>query len=102
LEQENARLLALAHGGEPKNQSPNDLASEVEMLRAQLADARQREYELSQELATKANAGDSLVKVEAVEHPFPISSRSQAPHKSAASLGLMVCPASYSLFEAST
>jgi hypothetical protein len=62
------------------------------MLRAELASARKREYDLSQELATKAERPDSMVKVESVESTFPISSpsRSQTPHKSAASLGLMV------------
>lgn len=76
----------------PKPQSESELASEVDMLRAQLADARQRELELSQELATRSTPRDPPVKIEAAETSFPLSSpRSQSPHKSAASLGLMVC-----------
>ncbi|KAJ4483510.1 hypothetical protein J3R30DRAFT_1792852 [Lentinula aciculospora] len=95
LEQENARLLAITQVTEPfshpKPQSDNELASEVEMLRAQLANAQQRELQLSQELATKSITRDPPVKIEAVEPTFPLSSpRSQSPHKSAASLGLMV------------
>ncbi|KAE9411625.1 hypothetical protein BT96DRAFT_930667 [Gymnopus androsaceus JB14] len=95
LEQENARLLALAQGGSdsfshPKSQSEDELASEVKVLREQLANAQQRELELSQELAMKSAAGEPPVKMEAIEPTFPISSpRSQSPHKAAASLGLM-------------
>ncbi|KAJ4497241.1 hypothetical protein C8R41DRAFT_917882 [Lentinula lateritia] len=95
LEQENARLLAISQMTEsfthPKPQSESELASEVDMLRAQLADARQRELELSQELTTRSTPRDPPVKIEAAETSFPLSSpRSQSPHKSAASLGLMV------------
>ncbi|KAJ3753862.1 hypothetical protein EV360DRAFT_87376 [Lentinula raphanica] len=64
---------------------------EVEMLRAQLANAQRRELELSQELASKSTSRDPRVKIEAVEPTYPLSSpRSQSPHKLAASLGLMV------------
>ncbi|KAJ3724393.1 hypothetical protein C8R42DRAFT_577357 [Lentinula raphanica] len=95
LEQENAKLLAMTQMTEsfshPNSQSENELASEVEMLRAQLANAQRRELELSQELASKSTSRDPRVKIEAVEPTYPLSSpRSQSPHKSAASLGLMV------------
>ncbi|KAF5393367.1 hypothetical protein D9757_000506 [Collybiopsis confluens] len=97
LEEENARLLALTQQAgsssqpQPKSQPENDLVSEVEMLRAQLAGAQQREYELSQELAMKIDNNPPRIKEEAVEPTLSIlSPRSQAPHKSAASLGLMV------------
>ena len=42
LEQENARLLALAQGGGSKVESQHELLSEVEQLRAQLAAAQER------------------------------------------------------------
>jgi hypothetical protein len=95
LEQENARLLALAQSNNPsshpKFQPESELALEVETLRAQLADAQQREHELSQELASKSAASDPPVKMESIEPTFPISSpRPQSPHKAAASLGFMV------------
>lgn len=98
MEQENARLLALAQGNEssshPKSkpESDNKLVSEIELLRAQLANAQQRELELSQELAMKSVSAEPSVKMEAIEPTFlPDSPRSQSPHKAAASLGLMVC-----------
>ncbi|KAJ3748624.1 hypothetical protein DFH05DRAFT_583222 [Lentinula detonsa] len=95
LEQENARLLAMTQIPEsfshPDSQPKHELASEVELLRAQLANAQQRELELSQELASKSTIRNSPVKIEAVEPSFASPPpRSQSPHKSSASLGLMV------------
>ncbi|KAF8891795.1 hypothetical protein BD779DRAFT_1468717 [Infundibulicybe gibba] len=86
LEQENAKLLALAQSGK--------LISEIEQLRAQLVAAKEREREL--ELATKAAAQEPPVKLESLEPQFSLSSPPRSPlttppaNKSAASLGLMV------------
>ncbi|KAJ7169059.1 hypothetical protein C8R43DRAFT_116152 [Mycena crocata] len=101
LEQENARLLAIAKGGSSgnggaqrrKSDSNDALVSEIEQLRAQLQAAEERERELNAELTAKAASHDvSPVKLEPSEPSFPLSPapRMQSPHKSAASLGLMV------------
>lgn len=92
LEQENARLLALAQGGGSKVESQHELLSEVEQLRAQLAAAQKREQELSEALSHKASR-TSPVKSETVEPQLsvtPSRNPSQLLHKSSASLGLMV------------
>ncbi|KAJ7188695.1 hypothetical protein C8R46DRAFT_28209 [Mycena filopes] len=104
LEQENARLLAIAKGGSgspstavprsSKKSDPNDaLVSEIEQLRAQLQAAEKRERELNAELTAKSASRDvPPVKIEPSEPSFPLSPtpRMQSAHKSAASLGLMV------------
>jgi len=91
LEQENARLLALAQGAPQEAQAPKEeLLSEVEQLRAQLAAAEARERELSEQLSRKEA---EPVKPETVEPQLTLAPRaapSQAIHKSGASLGLMV------------
>ncbi|KAG2015574.1 hypothetical protein CC2G_008833 [Coprinopsis cinerea AmutBmut pab1-1] len=92
LEQENARLLALTKNG---SQAPQDnLASEVEQLRAQLAAAQQRERELSEKLKSTPKDDVVSVKVESSESYVPASpsrpSPSSGPNKTAASFGLMV------------
>ncbi|KAK7472456.1 hypothetical protein VKT23_000571 [Stygiomarasmius scandens] len=91
LEKENARLLALTQSGSPSSSPPknDELASEVELLRMQLAAAREREQELNAELAKSAS--QPPVKVESDEPSFSesSSSKSQSSHKTAASLGLM-------------
>lgn len=107
LEQENARLLAMAKGGSSSSSAPrkksdsNDaLVSEIEHLRAQLQAAEERERELNAELTAKAASRDvPPVKIEPSEPPFlaPVP-RMQSPHKSAASLGLMVCVFSNTAF----
>lgn len=99
LEQENARLLAFTQNGSsgahPK-QHDGELVSEIEQLRAQLAAAKDRERELSAELAAKCN--DATVKVETADNQLSLSSTSRtisnipSPHRSGASLGLMVSP----------
>ncbi|KAJ6631606.1 hypothetical protein B0H10DRAFT_1979581 [Mycena sp. CBHHK59/15] len=99
LEQENARLLALAKGASPgaaaprrKSDADDTLVSEIEQLRAQLQAAEERERELNAELTAKSASRDvPPVKVEPSEPSFPLSPapRMQPPHKSAASLGLM-------------
>jgi hypothetical protein len=109
LEQENARLLALAQSGSspshPKIPSDHELISEIEQLRVQLATAKEREKELNAELALNA-ARDVPVKVEALEPQFPSSppraTTIQSPHKSGASLGLMVCVPSSILLQSIT
>ncbi|KAF7296098.1 BZIP domain-containing protein [Mycena kentingensis (nom. inval.)] len=97
LEQENARLLAFASGHMPppmKNGSTDALVSEIELLRAQLMAAEERERELNAELKAKGASHDvPPVKLEPSEPSFLVpssSSRALAPHKSAASFGLMV------------
>lgn len=89
LEQENARLLALANN---KPEPQEDLVSEVELLRRQLAAAEERERELNEELSRKEAARSQPVKMEMVEDsPLPSRSASVQPQmKSGASLGLMV------------
>ena len=94
LEQENARLLALAqNGGAPKQESDSELLSEVEQLRAQLAAVQKREQELSEALSRNSTpARSSNVKSEAVEPSLaPSRNAAQMLNKSSASLGLMVC-----------
>ncbi|KAL0955864.1 hypothetical protein HGRIS_002066 [Hohenbuehelia grisea] len=94
LEQENARLQAMARNGNAAPSSPpnTESASQMEQLRAQLAAAEQRERELNAELARKeAEASQSPVKEEAQDISLE-SGRStpiQPSHKSNASLGLM-------------
>ncbi|KAM6502535.1 hypothetical protein JOM56_002512 [Amanita muscaria] len=96
LEQENAKLLALTQGADsyshPK-QPEGELVSEINQLRAQLAVAKDRERELSAELASQTAA--SSIKVESTDAQSSIfSSRASpsvsSPHRSGASLGLMV------------
>lgn len=95
LEQENARLLAITRG------ELDPVASELEQLRAKLAEAEQRSQELSARLALKPESVPSSpfeVKEEVFEPQLPPSSTpssraSPAPqygHKTGASLGLMV------------
>ncbi|KAF8161309.1 hypothetical protein B0H34DRAFT_653630 [Crassisporium funariophilum] len=99
LEQENARLLALAQNGNSisapqQAQSDTKLVSEVEQLKAELAAAKERERSLSAQLLSTASAREAPIKIEATEPQFSLSSppRSTVPsaHKSGASLGLMV------------
>ncbi|KAI0079815.1 hypothetical protein K474DRAFT_1673091 [Panus rudis PR-1116 ss-1] len=90
LEQENARLLALANS--KQSEPADELLSEVEQLRRQLARAQERERELNEELSRKEAAAQA-VKMETVEPDFSAPSRSASmppQHKSGASLGLMV------------
>lgn len=98
LEQENARLLVLAQNSSlsapQQAQSDEELVSEVEQLKAELAAAKERERTLSDQLATKAIARDVPIKVEATEPHFSFPSPPRptvtSAHKSGASLGLMV------------
>ncbi|KAI0821126.1 hypothetical protein BC629DRAFT_427875 [Irpex lacteus] len=88
LEQENARLMALAQ----KKQEPpeEELLSEVEQLRAQLAAAEARERELSEQLTRKSEEPAKEVTPEPELTLAPRVAPSQSLHKSGASLGLMV------------
>ncbi|KAI0667075.1 hypothetical protein C8Q78DRAFT_983015 [Trametes maxima] len=99
LEQENARLMALAQQQQPTQaQTPavdRSLLSEVEQLRQQLAETQQRERELAAKLssvpAEEAPARKAEgVKVEAVEPQLPVSLRAHKGERSGASFGLMV------------
>ncbi|KAI0359264.1 hypothetical protein OH77DRAFT_1570508 [Trametes cingulata] len=107
LEQENARLLALAQqqqngqASAPSSSSADsNLLSEVEQLRRQLAETQQRERELAAKLSSApstaeeesavARKADGNVKVEAVEPQLPASLRAHKGERSGASLGLMV------------
>ncbi|KAG5647085.1 hypothetical protein DXG03_001455 [Asterophora parasitica] len=100
LEQENARLLALSQltqtGTTLPVASDSELISEIETLKAQLAEAKERERQLSAQLISKAQTTTAapVVKVEETEMQMPLSpstrSSTPSPHKSGASLGLMV------------
>lgn len=97
LEQENARLLALTQQTSASPKSDENLMSEVEQLRSQLAALEERERMLAEELERQAvvrspspapsasSAGELDVKMEEVG---PL--RSTRTEKSGASLGLMV------------
>ncbi|KAF9451526.1 hypothetical protein P691DRAFT_757239 [Macrolepiota fuliginosa MF-IS2] len=94
LENENARLLALTQN--PQDAKTN-IVSEVELLKAELAAARNRERELSAQLASRASSSvlqEPPVKLEASDS-FSLSSPARtsnvpSPNKTGASLGLMV------------
>jgi hypothetical protein len=101
LEEENARLLALAQSANPTNNQPataDSASSEVEKLKAQLAAAQERERELCAQIAATSTAAPALVKSEASElllPPLPSPPRSIFPSassaiKSGTGLGLMV------------
>jgi hypothetical protein len=97
LEQENARLLALTQGstGVSHSAKPSDntLVSEIEALKAQLSAVTERERQLSAELASRSTPSTvPAIKVETPDIPLSSPSRSPPPppHKSGASLGLMV------------
>jgi hypothetical protein len=76
----------------------NQLVSEVEQLKAELAAVRNRERELNAQLATRPSSSlpqEPPVKLEASDN-FSLSSPARSsnvpsPNKSGASLGLMVC-----------
>ncbi|KAI0764337.1 hypothetical protein BD413DRAFT_606300 [Trametes elegans] len=98
LEQENARLLALAQQQPSQTPAPVDqgLLSEVEQLRQQLAETQQRERELAEKLSSvpaqepePVRKSDS-VKMETVEPQLPVSLRAHKGERSGASFGLMV------------
>ncbi|KAG6920203.1 hypothetical protein DXG01_004972 [Tephrocybe rancida] len=101
LEQENARLLALTQSGSSGNASqtsstPSDnvLLTQIEELNKQLAAAKERERELTTELAKSKVSAPPAIKVEEtadLQLPLsPVRSSATSPHKSGASLGLMV------------
>ena len=69
LEQENARLHALAQKSASRDGNSRELMSEVEQLRARLAAAEQRERELSSQLSKRPMA----VKTELSEPRLPTS-----------------------------
>ena len=92
LETENARLIALSQSSQVSS-NPSALASEVEQLRAELAAVRDRERELSAQLASRS---EPTVKLEASDSNALLSSPARSPNlpfpnKTGASLGLMVC-----------
>jgi len=89
LEEENLRLAALASGRQTE-EPVDDLVSEVEQLRRQLAAAQERERALSDQLTQKAVAHSQPVKMETYEPELPSRAASVQPQKSGASLGLMV------------
>lgn len=90
--------------------SDDKLVSEVEILKAQLAAAEERERTLSAELAShqrKAVSSPAPVKVEELSlepgtqlslHPRSTVVPSAQSHKSSASLGLMVSFTSISIY----
>ena len=111
LEQENKRLLVLSQQNMAVSvtssaQSDDKLVSEVEFLKAQLAAAQERERSLSAQLQLQQNFSSTpVIKIENPDTSTPLYSspppRSMAlpvPHKSSASLGLMVSNRPYSFF----
>ena len=96
LEQENARLLALSQHAQQPSQD-DELLSEVEQLRKQVAEMQERERMLSEELSRKqrspspAPSSTSSLKSEASEPPLS-ALRSTRMDRSGASFGLMVSP----------
>lgn len=94
LEQENARLLALNRHAQPLSQD-DELVSEVEQLRKQLAEMQERERALAIELSRKqrspspAPSSTSSLKSEPSE-PQLSALRSTRMDRSGASFGLMV------------
>jgi len=103
LEQENARLLALTQGGSASaapsgsndSSDSEELVSQIEQLKADLAAAQEREKQLSAQLEERASTPFPSEPEMKVEHLEPaalsqaLASR-PATGKSAASLGLMV------------
>ncbi|KAI0035467.1 hypothetical protein K488DRAFT_83044 [Vararia minispora EC-137] len=95
LEKENARLQVLAQGG-PSNNDEQHMLSEIDHLRAQLAEATERERKLSSQLSRRS----PTVKVEtpdirvpaspARSAAGPLSQSLQLPGRSSASLSLLV------------
>ncbi|KAI0002200.1 hypothetical protein BJV74DRAFT_876654 [Russula compacta] len=94
LEQENARLQALAHKSSSHDGNQRELMSEIEQLRARLAAAEQRERELNSRLskrplAVKTELSEPHLPTSPVRHPaFPAQLKSS--DKTSASLSLLV------------
>ncbi|KAH8994441.1 hypothetical protein EDB92DRAFT_2113268 [Lactarius akahatsu] len=94
LEQENARLQALAQKSVSHQGSSRGLMSEIEQLRAQLAAVEQRERELSSQLSkrplnVKTELSEPRLPTSPPRHPgFPIQPKSS--DKTSASLSLLV------------
>ena len=94
LEQENARLQALAQKPASHDGNPRELMSEVEQLRVRLAAAEQRERELSSQLSkrpmpVKTELSEPRLTTSPVRPPvFPTQLKSS--DKTSASLSLLV------------
>jgi hypothetical protein len=94
LEQENARLQALAQKSVSHQGGSRELVSEIEQLRSQLAAAEQRERELNSQLSkrplnVKTELSEPCLPTSPSWHPaFPIQPRSS--DKTSASLSLLV------------
>jgi hypothetical protein len=99
LEQENISLRALTQNGNNASSHPKSdekILAEMEQLRAQLAAAEKRQSELSAELERQTGTRCTDIKVESAESQFSPSPTARStptstPHKTGASLGLMVC-----------
>ena len=94
LEQENARLQALAQKSVSHQGGSRELMSEIEQLRSQLAAAEQRERELSSQLSkrplnVKTELSEPRLPTSPQWHPaFPIQPKTS--DKTSASLSLLV------------
>ena len=94
LEQENARLQALAQKSASHEGNPRELISEIEQLRARLAAAEQRERELNCQLSkrpltVKTELSEPRLPASPARHPpFPVQPKSS--DKTSASLSLLV------------
>jgi hypothetical protein len=94
LEQENARLQALAQKSASHEGNSRELISEIEQLRARLAAAEQRERELSSQLSkrpltVKTELPEPRLPASPVRHPA-FSGPVKSSDKTSASLSLLV------------
>lgn len=96
LEQENARLACLTQGAPAQQEDTQELLSEIDQLRAQLAAAERRERELSSQLSRRP----PTVKMEAPDGRLPptspvrassFQSTPKSDSRTSASLSLLVC-----------
>jgi len=107
LEQENARLHAIAQKSASQDGNARELMSEIEQLRARLAAAEQRERELSSQLSTrplavKTELSEPRLPTSPVRHPvFPAQLKSSDKTSASLSLLVLLC-ALPSIFSVST
>ncbi|KAH9976168.1 hypothetical protein BGW80DRAFT_1436172 [Lactifluus volemus] len=107
LEQENARLQALAHKSASHEGNPRELMSEIEQLRSRLAAAEQRERELNSQLSkrpptVKTELSEPRLPASPARHPaFPGQVKSSDKTSASLSLLVLLC-ALPSIFSVST
>ncbi|EPQ55125.1 hypothetical protein GLOTRDRAFT_138787 [Gloeophyllum trabeum ATCC 11539] len=92
LEQENARLLAIANGSAPPASSSDatSLLSEIETLRAKLAESERREQELASKLSTSVKSESQSTFIKPEPRSPSLHHRSASSGGTSASIGLVV------------